>query len=139
MLARVVGEPQKHPASSAGMGFRRVRLLILAALMGMAVAEAVPAAAQPGSVSLTSLDGGGALAVVQASFDAAGSTTLWSAPGSRWAAQGRLVEGEVALDDGSRIGDRFVLALTRPAPEPASQPDPDPDPHPDHGQYPPAR
>ena len=38
-----------------------------------------------------------------ASFDAAGSTTLWSAPGSRWDAQGRLVEGDVALDDGSRI------------------------------------
>ena len=112
------------------MGFRQVRVLILAALMGTAVAEAVPAAAQPGSVSLRSLDSGGAQAVVQASFDAAGSTTLWPAPGSRWGAQGRLVEGHVALDDGSRIGDRFALALTRPAPEPESQPDPGPGPVP---------
>ena len=64
------------------MGFRRVRVLILAALTGMAVAGAVPAAAQPGSASLASLDRGGAPAAVPASFDAAGSTTLWSAPGS---------------------------------------------------------
>ena len=94
------------------MRFRRVRALILAALMGMAVAGAVPAAAQPGSVSLTSLDIGGAQAVVLASFDAAGSTTLWSASGSRWDAQGRLVEGDVALDDDSRI-----VRVTAPEPD----------------------
>ena len=77
------------------MGFRRVRALILAALMGMAAAGAVPAAAQPGSVSLASLDRGGAQAVVLASFDAAGSTTLWSAPGSRWDAPPDLERRQV--------------------------------------------
>ena len=94
------------------MRVHRVRALALAALMGMAVAGAVPAAAQPGSVSLTSLDIGGAQAVVLASFDAAGSTTLWSASGSRWDAQGRLVEGDVALDDDSRI-----VRVTAPEPD----------------------
>ena len=146
---------------------------------------------------------------VLASFEAGGAATLYSAPGSRWGASGSLVEGDVALDAGSRIvrvmvpdrngsllrlnddgplvlreffgesgagadltvwvrsaggtasfaasdvqtagngyvnfdvpesgravlrgigqGDRFVLALTRPAPEPTPAPTPEPMPEP---------
>ena len=82
---------------------RRFGMVVLAAVLAAAAAVAVPAAAQSGSVSLSGVDIGGAQAVVLASFDAAGSVTLWSASDSRWGAQGGFVEGDVAVDETSRI------------------------------------
>ena len=184
-------------------------LLALATLVAASLAGIVPAVAQVSSVSVAGFDRSGLEVEVLASFEAGGATTLYSAPGSRWGASGSLVEGDVALDAGSRIvrvmvpdrngsllrlnddgplvlreffgesgagvdltvwvrsaggtasfaasdvktvgsgyvnfnvpttgrailtgigaGDRFVLALTRPAPEPVLTPEPVPTPEP---------
>ena len=73
-------------------------LAILAALAG-----AMPADAQGSPLSVADFDQGGLQAVVLASFDAGGSTTLYSASDSRWGASGTRVEGDVNLDDETSI------------------------------------
>ena len=54
-------------------------------------------------IDAAEFDAAGLEAVVLASFDAAGSQTLWSDAGSRWGSQGALVAGDVALDDDSSV------------------------------------
>ena len=73
-------------------------LITLAALAG-----AVPAFAQGSPLSVADFDQDGLETVVLASFDAGGSTTLYSASDSRWGASGTLVEGDVDLDDETSI------------------------------------
>ena len=75
----------------------------LATLVVASLAGIVPAVAQVNSVSVADFDRSGLEVEVLASFEAGGATTLYSAPGSRWGASGSLVEGDVALDVGSRI------------------------------------
>ena len=73
-------------------------LITLAALAG-----AMSADAQGSPLSVADFDQGGLQAVVLASFDAGGDTTLYSASDSRWGAAGTLVEGDVNLDDDTSI------------------------------------
>ena len=83
---------------------RLVALLIaLATLVAASLAGIVPAVAQVSSVSVAGFDRSGLEVEVLASFEAGGAATLYSAPGSRWGASGSLVEGDLALDAGSRI------------------------------------
>ena len=78
-------------------------LALAAALVAASLSGIVPAVAQVSSVSVAGFDRNGLEVEVLASFEAGGSTTLYSAPGSRWGASGSLVEGDVALDDGSSV------------------------------------
>ena len=73
-------------------------LVTLAALAG-----AMSADAQSSTLSVSDFDQSGLETVVLASFDAGGDTTLYSAPDSRWGAAGSLVEGDVDIDDVTRI------------------------------------
>ena len=73
-------------------------LAILAALAG-----AMSAGAQGSPFSVADFDQNGLQAVVLASFDAGGPTTLYSASDSRWGASGTLVEGDVGIDDETSI------------------------------------
>ena len=73
-------------------------LITLAALAG-----AMSADAQSNTLSVSDFDQSGLQAVVLASFNAGGDTTLYSAPDSRWGASGTLVEGDVNLDDDTSI------------------------------------
>ena len=74
-----------------------VALLLVSALSISA------AAADTGSVSLAEFDQSGLESVVLASFVAAGSQTLYSAPDSRWGSSGTLLGGDVGLDESSNI------------------------------------
>ena len=82
-------------------------LALAAALVAASLAGIVPAVAQVSSVSVDGFDRSGLEVEVEvevlASFEAGGAATLYSAPGSRWGASGSLVEGDIALDAGSRI------------------------------------
>ena len=97
---------QESPAANRSRR-RRTRLAgvlaLAAALVAASLAGIVPAVAQVSSVSVAGFDRSGLEVEVLASFEAGGATTLYSAPGSRWGASGSLVEGDVALDAGSRV------------------------------------
>ena len=58
---------------------------------------------------MAGFDTAGLEAVVLASFDAGGATTLWAASGSPWGASGTLVEGDVVLD-----GDTSLIRVMVP-------------------------
>ena len=103
-------------------------LALAAALVAASLAGIVPAVAQVSSVSVDGFDRSGLEVEVEvlASFEAGGAATLYSAPGSRWGASGSLVEGDIALDAGSRIvrvmapdRDRSLLRLNPPSRRPS--------------------
>ena len=54
-------------------------------------------------LDVADFDSSGLETVVLASFDAGGDTTLYAASESRWGGSGSLVEGDVNLDDDTRI------------------------------------
>ena len=69
-------------------------------------------------LSVADFDQSGLETAVLASFDAGGDTTFYSASDSRWGASGSLVDGDVSLDDDTRIvrvmapnSDRSLLRL----------------------------
>ena len=75
-------------------------LLVSVPLFGVTLGEARPS---EDSLSTAGFDTAGLESVVLASFNAAGSKTLWSAVGSRFGSHGTLVEGEVVLDNDTSL------------------------------------
>ena len=82
-----------------GVKYGGVALLLVGALsIGAAAADT-----DTGSVSRADFDQSGLESEVLASFVAAGSQTLYSAPDSRWGSSGTLLGGDVGLDESSNI------------------------------------
>ena len=85
-------------------GWSLRRTWIVGVLIALAtLAGAVPVAGQGSAVAVDDFDQDGLEAVMLASFDAGGDTTLYAASGSPWGAHGSLVEGEVVLGGNTSI------------------------------------
>ena len=85
-------------------GWLRRRTWLVGVLAILAVmAGAMQAAAQVDPLGVSDFDEGGLETVVLAAFDAGGDITFYAAADSPWGASGRLIEGDVALNEDTSI------------------------------------